>query len=121
MARDRMLKAEERKFVKLVVEYVRGLGARERAIGLPDDFEVDSKYGLLRVHPSEDSVYCRFEDVERAKAAGTYTGAFHHRLHGVDLNHFSGKWNHHFFGAWKAEDAFATFRRAFDQVMPDKP
>jgi len=70
-------------FAQEVTKAIQALGAKETgAYG----WQLDTRAGLLELHPYEDWVACRFDDVERAKAT-VYFGA---------LNPYSGKWNWHF-------------------------
>jgi hypothetical protein len=97
---------------KLVAEHLIRLGAKPGGevpfgiLGLPYDFVLETKCGLLGVSPYDNWVACRFRDVERAKA-GTVSGYF---------NPYSGKWNHHYY-EWPPQEALADFVRQLNEVL----
>lgn len=121
-----MLVGERRRFAKSVIELMTALGAER----LPDDWclawQISTPIGVLRlsVHkePSrgddyDPSVFGRFEDVAAAKAAGRQVDGLSVDLCGGNLNPYSGKWNHHYWGAWTAADALVHFERNLRRVL----
>ncbi len=108
-----MLASEERKLDQLVVQLLRDHGAVAAGLTATYEYVVDTRLGPLRVSPRGHNIFCRFEDVARAVAAGHGINGMHMQLFGNPLNPHSGKWNHHYFGRIKAEDAFKDFRRMF--------
>jgi hypothetical protein len=108
-----------------VIEHITGLGARPGKdipfgiMQLPYEFVLETKFGLLGIHPYEDWVACRFDDVGRAKA-----GFF--ELYGDGfrdyINPHSGKWNH-WYNGWRDEPdgltyALDLFSSQLRKVMP---
>ena len=108
-----MLASEERKLDHLVVQLLRDHGAVAAGLTGTDEYEVETRLGPLRVSPCGHSIFCRFEDVERAGKESVEIDGLHSQIFGNSFNRHSGKWNHHYFGRIKAEDAFKDFRRMF--------
>jgi hypothetical protein len=94
-----MNKRERNKFVRLATLAV------TRAGGVPVEradyrFAITTRAGLLNVRICGDyglTVFCRFEEPERARAAG------------IPCNPHSGKWNHHYGEHYPAESAASVF------------
>ena len=88
------------------------------AVPTPDgfyQFQLQTSVGLLRLSFSEGhslaSVFCRFEEPERAvELIGRH-----------NMNHFSGKWNHH----WGKEDdpeiALRLFKADLERLTANIP
>lgn len=70
-------------FAAAVAEELQRLGARQ---GGRYGWQLDTRGGLLEIHPYEDWIACRFDDVELAKT--TVSSGY--------LNRYSGKWNWNF-------------------------
>jgi len=119
--RHGLSKVECRRFVRtasVLIEQHGGLPTRplfENGItgGVHTEFALDSKFGPLRL-----SVYERTTDsggpgdvmtrFEFARLAAPSTGC----------NPHSGKWNHHFFSPWTADDALEDVAQRLKQVQP---
>jgi Protein of unknown function (DUF5661) len=77
-------------FIAEVQKGVERLGGRKVRAGRSGDmpsgneYEIDTRFGLLRVLPYDTWVHTKFEEPDRAKAALMY------------VNPYSGKWNHHY-------------------------
>ena len=101
-ARRQFALAKQRKLLKGIKEIAIEYGA----VPTPDalyQFQLQTCVGLLRLSMSEGhslaSVCCRFEEPERAvELIGRH-----------QMNHYSGKWNHH----WGKQDDPATALRLF--------
>lgn len=67
-------------------------------------YSLQTYAGELRISIDDDSLMCRFEDVEKAKEER------YSRLYGLDdrLNPFSGKWN------WHGLDCLPAFEQIVD-------
>lgn len=87
-------KKQRQRFVTKVAAMLLDLGAEPRDF----EFALQTKVGLLKLHPSEDhvgglgTIFTRFDDPQAAKEL-------------VNCNPFSGKWNFHFFAGWSVEAA----------------
>jgi hypothetical protein len=74
------------------------------------DFTLQTKAGLLKLHPTENqadglgTVFSRFEDPKAAREL-------------VDCNRYSGKWNHHFFAGWTMEGAIQELAFQLKKVL----
>jgi hypothetical protein len=110
-----MRKKERQRFVRKATERLLSLGAKEDA-GETYRFTVQTKAGILRLHPDENqtsgpgTLFTRFDD----PAAGR-------RL--VDCNQFSGKWNHHYFDPWDVDTAISDLTFWLGKVIssPSNP
>ena len=75
------------------------------------DFALQTKVGLLKLHPSENhceglgTVFARFESPQAAREL-------------VCCNPYSGKWNHHFFAGWDVESALNELAYQLKKVLP---
>ena len=75
------------------------------------DFALQTKVGLLKLHPSENmadglgTVFSRFDD---PKAATELVGC----------NPWSGKWNHHYFSGWSVDSAILDLAYELKRVLP---
>lgn len=72
-------------------------------------YELNTSLGLLRISIDEGAIFCRFEDVARAKEG----------ISDERLNRFSGKWN------WEIHfqiDKLSDFTRSLDSIcgQPEK-
>ena len=103
-----MKKAERRRFVKGIIDYLLSIGAVYDGEWY---YDIETPVGLLRVRPDENtiggpgSVFCRFDEPKRAKEAG------------VGCNPHSGKWNHHYFDGWPVEIALEDFQAKLGSVL----
>ena len=90
-------KKPRQQFIAKATALLLDLGAKARDF----DFALQTKAGLLKLHPTENlveglgTVFTRFEDPNTAKEL-------------VDCNPCSGKWNHHFFAGWSVDSALRT-------------
>lgn len=75
------------------------------------DFALQTKVGLLKLHPSENhceglgTVFTRFND---PKAATELTGC----------NPYSGKWNHFYFSGWTVDSAMENLALHLRRLLP---
>ncbi len=92
-------------FAREITQVLRALGARE---GRSYAWQLDTRAGQLDIHPFEDWVACRFDDVERARREVS---------HG-QLNCYSGKWNWHFVQP-NANDV-EYFRRQLEVILTQR-
>ncbi len=76
-------------------------------------WQIETPAGPLQILPAGDSVMCRFlEPADRAMPREQIAKVPQSWL----LNTYSGKWNHHYFGA-RMEDAIACFTASLDQLL----
>ena len=81
---------------KMVAKFIADEGGH--AFG-PFPWVLPTSLGDLKVtmHDGDPSIFCRFEDTDRAVA---YLGK-------DQMNHYSGKWNHHYYSVdWSAQEMF---------------
>lgn len=107
--RDQMLTSERHKANQLVSEWLTSIGAQG-----PDQFArftVQTILGGLDVTPCGDWVACRFHDVERAVA----------KLGRDNMNPYSGKWNHHYFGRQPGSEVLLHFQLVLTPLLPVNP
>lgn len=91
-------------FPQACAAMLQSLGAQPAEYSYP--WQLQSVAGVLRLHPYDNWLACRFEDVAAAKAL---VG------HG-QLNPYSGKWNWHF-DQPNAEDV-AFLRTQLERILP---
>ena len=97
VVRTLALKKQRRLFLDQATRLLLDLGAR-RDGGETYEFTLQTKAGLLRLHPEEDrldglgTAFACFDDPQAAREL-------------VRCNQFSGKWNHHYFEGWTAQAA----------------
>ncbi len=103
------VREEQAKLNVMLDEYLMARGGVRTDLGL-GGWLLQTPLGELRVTPEPAhmagillTVFCRFDDVDRACAKLNVT-----RRLGGDVNPYSGKWNFHVDGT--AEEAFRTFR-----------
>jgi len=78
---------------------------------------LETTVGRLLIHPSDNgtvgpgTMYCRFQDVDRAVAKLTPTDLLGR------LNRYSGKWNFSYFDGWTADTAFADFQHQINRLL----
>ncbi len=112
-----MLKAEQRKFNKLAVAHIVAIGG----VVIEDDLDIldpphrrvvlslATRGGDIRLTPSGNAVYCRFDNVELANQ-------MFGRL--LDHNRFSGKHNFHLFRQRiAAADALDRFKQFLSRTL----
>ena len=113
-------KSERRKLIQLIRRYlleVLGgvlLEEGETSDGhVAPEILVDTHLGKLWVKPYGVGIFCRWQDVERAKSV---------LPHGPNdaLNPYSGKWNFYFSGPWTAASAFALFQADLRKALTFK-
>ncbi len=93
-------------FATKVVAELHRLGARQGGIY---GWQLDTCAGLLEIHPYEDWIACRFDDVELAKA----------KVSSGDLNCYSGKWNWNFVAPTRHDVDY--FINQVDRLLPTLP
>lgn len=110
MASIKMLEAFNKRVIKAIV----GLGAVSKNETFVHHYTIQTKAGqlLISLHiPDFPSgiycIFCRFEDVEKAKQVLTPTNQ-------ENLNKFSGKWNHHYLGA---DSCFEIFISSLKEIL----
>jgi hypothetical protein len=110
-----MRKKERQQFVHKVIQLLLSLGAKQDA-GENYRFTLQTKAGILRLHPDENqtsgpgTLFTRFDDPATARQL-------------VDCNPFSGKWNHHYFDPWNVEMAITDLTFWLGKVIspPSNP
>ena len=93
-------------FPAAVTDELHRLGARE---GGTYGLQYDTAAGLLEIHPYDDWIACRFDDVERAKA----------QVSSGYLNRYSGKWNWNFVAPTLQDVDF--FINEVERLLPTPP
>ncbi len=80
-----MAKKHHFDFQVVITQALQGLGVQQnKHEGY--DWQLDTRAGLLRLHPVETGLNCRFENIERANQV----------VHLGHLNRSTGEWNHRF-------------------------
>ncbi len=100
-------KKQRQQFIAKVAALLIDLGAT------PEDFDfiLQTKAGLLKLHPTEN----------QCEGLGTVFGRFDDPKAGRELvycNQCSGKWNHHFFAGWDVESALNELAFQLAKVLP---
>lgn len=72
-------------------------------------WQLETRAGLLEIHPYDTWVACRFMDVDQAQA----------QVSSGYLNRYSGKWNWHFVDP--APEDVACFIRELTRLLPEQP
>lgn len=93
MKKTKAARESEKQFCDSVAAHLLKSGAKQTRSAYvnlmgdysPGEYDIDTRVGMLHVHPTGSTVFARFAEPERAV-----------RLVGVSAN---GKWNHHFDGA----------------------
>lgn len=100
----RVTKQQAAQFRKEAEAALSRLGATLVDPGRMYPYSLNTYAGELRISIDDDSLMCRFEDVEKAKEE------LYSSLYGLDqrLNRFSGKWN------WHGLDCVAAFEQIVD-------
>lgn len=106
---DQRRKAAEEKMKARMTDGVRrlviGLGGKEEsyASGMTE-FVINTRYGILRIHPYDNWIATRFDDPPR----GVY-----------GINDYTGKWNFHAHekGEQGAHDVFESFSRSLAAIV----
>jgi len=99
-------KKQRQQFIAKVAALLMDLGAMPGEY----DFALQTKAGLLKLHPTENqveglgTVFTRFDDPHTARQL-------------VDCNPFSGKWNFHFFSGWNVDSALEELRYQLRKVL----
>jgi len=100
-------KKQRQRFIARVAAMLLDMGAEPRDY----EFALQTKAGLLKLHPTENqveglgTVFSRFEDPKAAKEL-------------VNCNPFSGKWNFHFFAGWSVESALEELAFQLRRILP---
>lgn len=100
-----MRKRDRERFIRKACELIESLGAESDG----DYWHLDTQCGRLRLHVVENAiegpgtVFTRFEEPERARLL-------------VECNPYSGKWNHHYFGTWRVDDALADLQYQLERI-----
>jgi len=101
-----MTKKQRQLFLAKVKTLLLDLGAEQHN----DDFILQTKAGRLTLHPDENqtvglgTVFARFDDPHQAREM-------------MDCNHFSGKWNSHYFDGWTVEMAIGDLSVRLKMVL----
>jgi hypothetical protein len=99
-------KKQRQRFIAKVTALLLDLGAEPRDY----EFALNTKAGLLKLHPTENhveglgTVFTRFEDPQAARKL-------------VGCNPYSGKWNHHFIAGWSVESALEELAYQLRKVL----
>ena len=99
-------KKQRQQFLTKVAALLLDLGAEPRDF----DFVLNTKAGLLKLHPTENqveglgTVFTRFDDPQSARQL-------------VACNPHSGKWNFHFFSGWSVESALQEIAFQLSKVL----
>lgn len=106
---------DQSKILAFLVEgYLREHGATTVGAVFVGQFAVDTCAGVLHVHADHEgenmlSVYSRFDNIPKALERG------------LDVNRYSGKWNHHFTcDEPSAERAFAQWKSDMDDLFVER-
>ena len=101
-----------KKFRETVKSYLVSVGAKPE--GSHYHFELDTEAGLLwvSIYDGEKNIFCRFKDVDRAKAAIENSSR--------RLNRFSGKWNFHFRASTSVEDCMQAFKYELEPLLKEE-
>lgn len=89
------------KFMKDISKYLDSVGDRDVDSIYDNAWNVNTKGGLLIVHPRDTMIFARFDDPEKANELKVYS------------NPHSGKWN--FYG----NDALDSFKSMLDKILHD--
>ena len=99
-------KKQRHQFIAKVAALLLDLGAEPRDY----EFTLNTKAGLLKIHPTENSVeglgtvFTRFDDPKAAREL-------------VGCNPYSGKWNFHFFAGWSVDAALENLAFQLRRVL----
>src|SRR4051812_17025482 len=107
-----MNNVNKKRLIRLVTDFVISHGSAANDDG---GLIIETTGGLLEVTPYGDYIYCRFHDVEKAKAV------LPHHEWDSRLNPHSGKWNFHFGTAASPFYCLSVFEAELTPLLLHQP